>query len=258
METYLYLTLMPQALVASMLPPEKFGNYMAVGTKKRTRGQAMFFEVDPNFESDYFPLSEIEKRCVPHPDGNPKCSVYLAIYRVLVNVPMSQLKQLYLVTDDGRVLGLDRKEYTPPKTRELHLYQQIAPVNPRIASNLNPLEFCKFVTDMSHPVSVPRLVFTELIINELATDPIKGSDDDLPYANIDHLRDCLVGLQEHPEKPTKTVIRYLRGEILYRTIKNGFFIGDQKDFFYYPMPSMEELESTYFTWWRSALTVGFD
>ena len=113
------------------------------------------------------------------------------------------------------------------------------------------------MTDTSHPVSVPRLVFAELILHELASDPMFGSVDNLPYHNIDHLRDCLVGLQQHPERPTKTVIRYLHGELLYRTIKNGFFIGDQNDFFYYPFPSLEELESTYFTWWRSALTVGF-
>ena len=257
MKTYLYLSLLPQSLVASMLPPEEFGNYYAVGTKKRTRGQAIFFEVDANFESDYFPLSDIEKKCVPHPDGKPKCSVYLSIYRVLVNVPMKQLKKLYLVTDDGRVLGIDKQEYKPPEGKELHLYQQIAPVNPRIASNYNPLEFCRFVTDMSHPVSVPRLVFADLILNGLSTDPVFASADNLPYANIDHLRDCLEGLQEHPEKPTKTVIRYLQGDILYRTIKSGFFIGDQNDFYFYPFPSREELESKYFTWWRSALTVGF-
>lgn len=43
MKRYLYLSLLPEALIASMLPPEEFGNYLAVGTKKRTRGQAIFF-----------------------------------------------------------------------------------------------------------------------------------------------------------------------------------------------------------------------
>jgi len=257
MKTYLYLSLIPESLVASMLPPEDFGNYYAVGTKKRTRGQAIFFELDPNFKSDYFPLSDIEKKCVPHPDGNPKASVYLSIYRTLEHVPITALRKLYLVTDDGRVLGLEKREYQRETEKELHLYQQLAPVNPRIASNLCPIDFCRFVTDTSHPVSVPKLVFVELVLNGLATDPIHASSDNLPYPNIDHMRDCLVGLQEHPEKPTKTVIRYMQGDILYRTIKNGFFVGDQQDFFYYPMPSKEELEAKHFAWWRSAQTVGF-
>ncbi len=32
--TYLYLSMTPESLVASMLPPEQFGNYLAVGTRK--------------------------------------------------------------------------------------------------------------------------------------------------------------------------------------------------------------------------------
>ena len=38
MEIYLYLSIVPEALIASMLPPEEFGKYYAVGNKKRTRG----------------------------------------------------------------------------------------------------------------------------------------------------------------------------------------------------------------------------
>ena len=53
MKTYLYLSLFPEALVASMLPPDDFETYLAVGTQKRTRGQAMFFEVR-ELKSRYF------------------------------------------------------------------------------------------------------------------------------------------------------------------------------------------------------------
>lgn len=257
MKTYLYLSLMPESLIASMLPPEEFGNYFAVGTKKRTRGQAMFFEVDPNFKSDFFPLEHIEEKCIPHSDGTPKRSVYLSIYRVLEHVPMSQLRKLYLVTDDGRVLGLDKQEYVPSGEKELHLYQQLCPVNPRVASGLDPLQFCRFITDTSKNVSVPRLVFVELMLDDLAKDPVHAKINNIPYPNIDHLRDCLIGIQEKRDKATKTVIRYLQGDILYRTCKNGFFIGDQNEFFYYPLPSKEELEDKYYPWWRSATTVGF-
>ena len=257
MKTFLYLSLIPEALIASMLPPDEFGNYLAVGTKKRTRGQAMFFQVDPDFKSEFFQLSDIEKRCVPHPDGEPKRSVYLSIYQVLEHTPLRALKELYLVTDDGRVLGLEKKSYQPDAAKELHLYQEVAPVDPRIATMLNPLDFCRFVTDREHPVSVPKLVFAELLLNGMATDPILASDDNLPYKNVDHLRDCLVGLKEHPSKPTKTVIRSFQGDILYRTIKNGFFVGDQDEFYFYPFPSQQQLEGEYFTWWRSALIVHF-
>ena len=43
----LYLSLIPQGLIASMLEPEAFGSYYSVGTKVHSRGEAIFFEVDP-------------------------------------------------------------------------------------------------------------------------------------------------------------------------------------------------------------------
>ena len=103
MSTHLYFCLTPESLIASMLPPEEFGSYLAVGTKKRTHGAAIFFTVEgleDTPEAAGFPLEDIEKRCVSHPDGNPKHSVYLSIYRVLERLPMSVIKNLCLATQD--------------------------------------------------------------------------------------------------------------------------------------------------------------
>ncbi len=256
MQNYLYFSLTPEALIASMLPPKEFGNYFAVGTKKRTRGQAMFFEVDINKVGDQFPIEQIDKRCVPHSDGTPKRSVYLSIYRVLEHLPLEALKDLYLVTDDGRVLSLQQSEYKKVEDNNLHLYQELSPVTPRIASGYSPDEFLNHVTDTSQPVSVPKLVFVELNLNSLAVDPRSGSVHDLPYPNIDHLRDCLVGLLDKPSKATKTVIRTFYGELFFRTCTNGFFVGDNENLLYYPIPSIEEMTNKYYAWWRSALNVG--
>jgi hypothetical protein len=240
-----------------MLPPEEFGNYLAIGTKKRSRGQAAFFEVDQSFRSDYFPLAAAEALLVFHPDGRPKRTKYVSIYRVLEHIPVEFLKDLYLATDDGRVLGLQKGDYSCVEKEGLHLFQQIAPTRPRIVSSLDPLNFCRLFTDRRERVSVPRVAFCELKLDDLASDPRHGEAQDLPYRNLIHLRDCLVGLMERPDKPIKTVIRYLHQDVLYRTIKNGFFVGDQQDFCYYPFPSREDLESKYYDWWRSALTVAF-
>ncbi len=256
MQTYLYLSLTPEALIASMLSPEEFGNYLAVGTKKRTRGQAIFFELDAAKMDDYFPLHEIDEKCVPHPDGVPKRSVYLSIYRVLEHVPLDALQSLYLTTDDGRVLEIPQGTYIPEGESQLHLYQEICPVTPRIASHYSPKDFLEYVTDTSKPVSVPKLVFVELKLDELAIDPANGAANDLPYPNIDHLRDCLKGLHDDPKKATKTVIRTFQGELLFRTCKNGFFIGDKNNLLFYPFPSLDELNNKHYVWWRSALTVG--
>jgi hypothetical protein len=49
----------------------------------------------------------------------------------------------------------------------------------------------------------------------------------------------------------------MKGEFLYRTTKNGFFVGDQQTFLFYPFPGKEELEEKHYTWWRSAQLLGF-
>ncbi len=254
MKTYLYLSLIPEALVASHLPPEEFGAYYATGSKKRSRGQAAFFEIRPDFTSEYLPLRDIEARCRPHEDGTPKRSTYLSIYRVLEHIPVAQLGRLYLVTDDGKVLGLDRGQHTPEEGRTYSLYQEFCPFTPRVVSKFGPLEFCRRITDRREPVSVDRIVFADLKLEALARDPNAQDVDNLPYYNLEHLRDCLREISRAAAKPTKTVIRHFAGDVLFRTIRRGFYVGDQQDFAYYPMPSREELESTHYVWWRSAQT----
>ena len=158
MKKYLYLSLIPEALIASMLPPKEFGSYLAVGTKKRTRGQAIFFEVEPTFKSDYFPLDLVDKLVVTQPDGSPKRTKYVSIYRVLEHISTSYLMDLYLTTDDGRVLGIQKGDYSRVEKSGLHLYQQIAPTRPRVVSSHDPIGFCREITDRAERVSVPRIV----------------------------------------------------------------------------------------------------
>lgn len=258
MKRYIYLSLTPEALIASMLPPADFGNYLATGTKKRTRGQAMFFEVDLEMMKDSLPMDYIERRCVPQDGGRPKSSVYLSIYRVLETIPLEALKSLYLTTDDGRVLELKQGEFKDEKIDQLHLYQELAPVNPRIASTLGPAEYLKEMTGEKEKVSVPKLVFVELRLDGLATDAENAPVQDLPYQNMVHLRDCLMILKNEPGKTKKTIIRFFNRDLFFRTIKNGFFVGDKDKMLYYPFPSKDELEDKHYAWWRSANTMGFN
>lgn len=92
MKQYLYLSLVPEALIASNLSPEEFGNYYATGAFRRNCDPAIFFEIDPNFKSDYLPIDKIPELCAPHPDGRPHKSVCLSVYRVLEHVPMPAFK----------------------------------------------------------------------------------------------------------------------------------------------------------------------
>ncbi|MEX0326380.1 MAG: hypothetical protein AB3N33_09870 [Puniceicoccaceae bacterium] len=253
MKIYYYLSLIPESLVASMLPPEEFGNYYALGSHKRSRGQAIFFEIDPDKAGGAVDMETVAARCVPHEDGSPRKSTYLRIYRALESVPTKALGRLFLTTDDGRTLALEAKDYEPETDRTPHLYQEICPVNPRVVSKLNPYDFCKRLTSPGS-IHVPRIVFAEMKLEELAEDPDAPKVENLPYANLDHLRDCLKELRHTYAKPNKTVIRHMKTDFLFRTIRGGFYIGDQESFLYYPMPGMEELETVHYAWWRSALS----
>jgi hypothetical protein len=252
MALYFYFSILPEALIASMLPPEDFCAYFAVGTKKRASGQAILFEVSSEFESDYFDLSNLEKRCAPHSDGTPKHSLYLCIYRVLEHLPLKALKNLYLVTRDARILQLQKTSQITSTMMKLHLYQELCPVSPLVASALDPREFCRFMTNPAQPIHVPKLFFSELRLGELGINPEAEGVRDLPYKALMHLRDCLKDIKSNPQKHTKTVDRIPPRSDLYRLVESGFYIGGQEEIYFYPFPSESELEDKYHAWWRSA------
>jgi hypothetical protein len=252
MSIHLYLSMVPEALIASMLTPEEFGVYYAVGTAKKSRGQAVFFEVDPNFRHDYFRIEEGVRRCIPHEDGSPKASIYISVYRVLEHVPLDVIKKLYLVTQDGRVLSLQSSAELPKETEGLHLYQEIAPVHPLVVSTLGPVEFYELIIrNPTSLLSLPAICFVELRLGELAQDPERGAVRDLPYSSIGHLRQCMVDLKTK-NVHTKMVNRIQPASFLYRTIKSGVFVGNEERLLYFPLPSQEELRAKHYYWWRSA------
>lgn len=253
MENYFYLVATPESLIASHLDPFEFGNYLAVGTKKNLKSQPVFFQLDP--EKLEIPNDYLAEKLVPYANGEPKRSVYLSIYRVLEKIPLPALRSLYLVTDDGKVLKIEAAQYTPGE-KEIHLYQQYNPFSTMVASKLTPPEYIQFLTNPEKPVSVPKLFFVELHLNKLAQNP-NAPINDLPYRNPAHLRECILRLHESSKRQTKTVFRERKSELPYRTIKDGFFVGEQKKYLFYPFPKPEELESIYFSWWRSALVQHF-
>jgi hypothetical protein len=253
MSKYIYLSITPESLIGSMLPPQEFGAYMATGTKKRNKGQSIFFEVDTDQIKDQIDMDYLNRRCVPKSDGRPKHTVYLSVYKALEKVPMKALKSLYLCTDNGISLELKPSVYDKSKEvkNELHLYQELCPVTPQIASKHTPSEFLKELTDGSTPIIVPKLMFVELKLGELATNPLKGSAEHLPYTSIGHLRDCLEILKKDDTKVKKTVQRFFSGTLLYRTIATGFYIGSKDDILFYRYPSMAELEDINYDFFRA-------
>ena len=253
MAIYIYLTSAPEALVASMLPPEGFGMYLSTGTKKLNKGQSIFFEVDLGKIEYLIDLEGLNKRCVAKEDGSPKSSVYLSVYKVLEILPLDSLKSLYLTTDNGHILELKKSTYDKSKEvfDALWLYQELCPVTPMVASGLPPSVFLKRLTDGSTPIVLPKLFFVDLKLGELATDPLRGSAEDLPYTNLGHLRDCLEILRGEYEKHMKTVQRIFSGLLLYRTIRSGFYVGAKDEMIFYRYPTMKELEDINYEFFRA-------
>ena len=252
METHFYLSLLPEALIVSMLSPEEFGSYYAVGSAKKSRGQAMFFEVDPSYRNPYFHTEEALKRCVPHEDGRPKASIYVSVYRVLEHIDPAALMDLHLTTQDGRTLALKASDNLPAGEDGLHLYQEIVPVSPLVVSRLDPVSFYDLIVkNPTSLISVPAITFTELQLGELASDPEMGMLNNLPYSNPDHLRQCLSDVKTKYVSTT-LVDRTHSPVIPYRTIKHGFFVGNQDQLRHYTMPTAAALRAENYRWFRSA------
>ena len=254
MTIYLYLSLIPEALVASHLPPDEYGAYLSLGSKKRSHGQAVFFKLSDSYAQQrleaYPGIAELR-------DGRLRRSAYLSIHRVFEQTPIEALESLHLITNDGHVLALQPQEYQPAPGPRFHLYQEFCPITPRVVSNLEPREFAAKITDTSETVSLPALIFADLALEKLADDPDASGVENLPYGSLEHLRDCLRELRAKPGKGSKLVVRHLEQDVLFRTILRGFYAAKSGGGFrFFPMPSRSELESTHYTWWRSALRSG--
>lgn len=251
MSVHLYLSLIPEALIASMLPPEEFGQYYATGHQYKSKGQAMFFEIDPTFRHEFFEIDDAIARCTPHPDGTPKNSVYVATYRVLEHIPANLIGKLYLSTAYGQTLELSRSAVMPTEQAGLHMYQDLAPVNSLIVSTLDaPAHYASVTAKPAKFIRFPALCFVELSLGQLATNP-EGSSGDLPYSFMHHLREALIVLNPKT-KLSKLVHRVHSLEFPYRMVKNGFYVGNGPDLAYYAMPSHDVLRREHSSWWRLA------
>ncbi|MBL0348879.1 MAG: hypothetical protein IPP68_00680 [Elusimicrobia bacterium] len=251
---HLYCMAYPiEALVASTLSPEEFGVYMAVGSKKSSRGKVAFLEVDANLKSDAFNVDRARQACAPQPDGRPKPSVYLSIYRVLERLPLESFKKLHLITKDGRALGIEPQrvsfEGAHLRRGRLFLYQELAPVRPQVVSDLDPLDFGRMMTDVSNPIHLPKVLFARMKIGSDAG--VIAASPDLPYDNLAHLQNCAEEVLAKG-KTSKTVER-VHDEFFYSAIMDGLYLASQGECLYFPFPSETQLKDAHYQWWRSAV-----
>ena len=253
MQTHYYLSIFPiEALIASQLEPEQFGQYMAIGSKNGSYEMMIFFEVEGEF-GDYFDWQYAKERCVEHENGEPKHSVWMSVYRVLEHVPEKAMGDLYLTTKDGRSLTLGKKEYSG-LDKKFYVYQELCPLTPLVTSVYDPQKFAGYMTDPKNKVSVPQVVFADLKVidfnNPESTGNIGGAYD----RNLEHLKDCVQDVLTNEEKPNKNVERSI-ASFSYQIIDSGIYVGTGDKVVQYEMPGVEEIRQNHFHWGRSAMVL---
>lgn len=257
-EKHLYLILHPnEALVASQLTPEEFGRHYAVGSPRHFSGKVIFAEVDINFRHMYFDIDTMLAQTEKDGGQLPKRTKFISSYRVLEHIDLNKLKDLYLVTVDGKVLGIQGKREYPQdgERKAVCVYQEIAPLHLLAASILTPWEFGRLLTTEFRAKGAPRLFFVQVKLNVedlLYTDKYEVASP-FPNVNLGHLKETIRDLVDHPEKQTKTIsLNSILTDLSYTNLETGFWLMAGMDLVFYPLPTVSEMESKHHSWWRSA------
>ena len=249
MRPYLYLSMTPESLVASMLARLSSENILPWGRKTATRSGTVL-------RAGCGPLRRrLRSRprgpaCV-HADGRPKNSLYLSIYRVLERVPLTAIKSLWLASERGKVSELTPSATLPTSlssifsTRKMFQFTRSSPVAWLAA-------FAEYITRPNKPLYVPRICFLDIDLAEMATDPEHGKPRELYYPDhYWHLRGCLLELRDSQTKSTKTVDRSHAEHFPYHCIKHGFYVGDLNQLLFLPFPAYNDLHGKHHDWWHS-------
>ncbi|MBU1095244.1 MAG: hypothetical protein CVV23_08810 [Ignavibacteriae bacterium HGW-Ignavibacteriae-2] len=256
-EKHLYMIVFPiNALVASQLEPDKFGEHYTTGSAKHFSGKVIFAEIDINYRNPHFEIEKYLELTVQHPDGSPKKTKFVKSYNVLEHVELQAIKKLHLCTANGKVLSIEPAEYTaynePGLTR---IYQEITPLDTLVASTFDQREFGKFITTETKSKGAPKICFTQIDFNiSRFLEQNKNKEIfsiELPSVNPYRFFDCIMELKTKPAKLTKTIgLGSLLREISYKFLRHGFWFSEGDELKFFPMPSIAELEDKYFYWWK--------
>jgi len=253
----LYMVLYPnQSLIASHYDPEMFARHYTSGSSRHYSGKLIFAEVDIDYRNDFFDIENILKNLKPHSDGRPKATKFIASYRVLEHVELSALGKLYLSTEEGHCIGIEKGGSKDHQEGFIRVYAEIAPMRMLVMSRLTPPNFGKRITDPTNNKSAPAQFFTQLdfnpveFIKEFEKNPFKPSP--IPSMHPSTIRDGFHELMSHPDKTTKGMaLDSSMDTISYRLLRNGFTFAAKGECLFYPIPSHSEIEAENFKFWRT-------
>jgi len=253
----LYMVLYPnQSLIASHLDPDMFARHYTSGSSRHYSGKLIFAEVDKDYRNDFFDIENVLKDLKSHSDGRPKATKFIASYRVLENVELSALGNLYISTEEGHCVGIEKGGCKDHQEGFVRVYAEIAPMRMLVMSRLTPTDFGKRITDSSNNKSAPAQFFTQLDFNpvefvkEFEKNPFKPSP--IPSMHPSTIRDGFNEMMTNPDKRTKGMaLDSNMDTISYRLIRNGFTFASKGECLFYPIPSTSEIESMNLKFWRT-------
>jgi hypothetical protein len=256
-EKHLYMIVFPvNSLVASQLRPAEFGSHYTIGSAKHYHGKVVFVEVDINFRDPYFDIDRYLAITVPHADGTLKRTKFVSSYAVLEHIDLKALKNLYLVTANGKTLEIAAKPYTAINEPGLvRIYQEITPLQNLVASTLDQRAFGKYLTSETKSKGAPKVCFTQYEFNiEEFLEKNRNRDimySPIPETNPARLYEYVMELKSHPEKKTKTInLNSTLLETSYGLVRHGFWFAAGTELVFYPMPTHKEMERDHYDWWR--------
>lgn len=256
-EKHLYMIVYPiNALVASQLDPDKFGEHYTIGGAKHYSGKVIFAELDVDYRNESSNIQKYLDMTVAHEDGSPKKTKFIKSYGVIADIDISAIQKLHLCTSNGKVLTIEPAEYTAINEPGLiRTYQEITPLENLVVSTLDQRAFGKYIISETDSKGAPKICFTQVDFNiEHFLESNKLSEIfniDLPRVNPYRMYDCIKELKEIPNKTTKTVgLGSLLRDLSYSYLKHGFWFFGPKDAKFFPMPSITDLENKYYYWWK--------
>jgi len=257
-DTYLYMILHPNnALVASQINPVQFARHYTTGSSRHYRGKVVFAELDPGFRNPFFRIDEILETVVPHEDGRPKATKFIASYRVLEHVDFEAIRMIYLTSQEGECVGLEPGPYEADEhNSRLRLFAEIAPLRMLVLSEHGFVEFGRYITDPMNTKSAPKQFYTQIdldisgFVSEFDANPFKPSPINDVHPST--LRDAFLEITTYPDKHYKGIALDSRlDQISYKLLTTGFMFSSQQETKFFPMPSMAEIEEKAYKFWRT-------
>jgi hypothetical protein len=136
------------------------------------------------------------------------------------------------------------------------LIQEINPLELLVATTQDHRTFGAHLTSENNPKGAPKLFFTELDLD--VESFLKGWEANpflpppIPGIHPQKLSVALTFLKSSTEYKTATLgLASVLDDVLYRSLKKGFFLSHGEKMNFYPFPSEATLQNDHFAWYKS-------